>query len=217
MRITRRPAILTLLFLLLLTSCAAPRLRSRAWEELSGEVGMASWYGHPYHGRRTSSGEIYDMHQLTAAHREIPLGSWVEVTNLNNSRSLTVRINDRGPFVDGRIIDLSYASAVLIGVVGPGVVPVRVRLASAPQRGLDPARYSVQVASFVAESNALALKAELEQKVAGVHLVKALIGGEMYYRIRVGQFVSRAEAKTAAERLASLGYRVLIMGPEDHS
>lgn len=213
MLIRQRTAILTLL-LVLLTSCAAPGLRPRAWEGLSGEVGLASWYGVPYHGRRTSSGEVYDMYQLTAAHRDIPLGSWVEVTNLTNGRSLTVRINDRGPFVDGRVIDLSYASAVLLGVTGPGVVPVRVRLAEAPQGGPGPARYSVQVASFTAEPNAQALKAELEHKVPGVHLVKALIGGDVYYRIRVGQFGSRAEAKTTAERLASLGYRVLIMGSE---
>ena len=83
------------LLLFLLTSCAAPPLRPRAWEDLSGEVGLASWYGVPYHGRRTSSGEVYDMYQLTAAHRDIPLGSWVEVTNLTNARSLSVRINDQ--------------------------------------------------------------------------------------------------------------------------
>jgi rare lipoprotein A len=209
----RRPAILALplLCLVFLTSCALFRQGPRAWEDPSGEKGLASWYGHPYHGRRTSSGEVYNMYQLTAAHREIPLGSWVEVINLTNGRSLTVRVNDRGPFVDGRIIDLSYASAELLGVVGPGVVPVRVRLTQAPPQAPDPARYSVQVASFVAESNALTLKAELEQKVSGVYLVKAQIDGEVYYRIRVGRFVSHAEAKTAAERLASLGYRVLVI------
>src|SRR5574337_506304 len=214
--LTLRPAILTLLLIaLLLTSCATPRLRPRAWEGASGEEGLASWYGHPYHGRRTSNGEVYNMYQLSAAHREIPLGSWVEVINLSNGRSLTVRINDRGPFVDGRIIDLSYAAASLLGVTGPGVVPVRVRLTQAPQSDLNPGRYSVQVGSFTAEVNALALKAALEQKTSGVHLVKAQVGGEVYYRIRVGQFASRAEAKTPAERLASLGYRVLIMGFED--
>lgn len=215
MRITRKPVVLILLLFLSLTSCATPRLRPRAWEGVSGEEGLASWYGHPYHGRRTSNGEVYDMYQVSAAHREVPLGSWVEVINLSNGRSLTVRINDRGPFVDGRIIDLSYAAASLLGVTGPGVVPVRVRLTQAPQGSPSPGRYSVQVGSFTAESNAQALKAELEQKVVSVHLVKALIGGEAYYRVRVGQFASRAEAQRAAERLASLGYRVLIMGPED--
>jgi rare lipoprotein A len=212
---THRSAILLLLPFLLLAACATPRFGPRAWEGLSGEEGLASWYGHPYHGRRTSNGEVYDMYQLTAAHREIPLGSWVEVINLTNGRSLTVRVNDRGPFVDGRIIDLSYASARLLGVVGPGVAPVRVRLTQAPPQAPGPARYSVQVASFVAESNALVLKAELEQKVSGVYLVKAAVDGEVYHRVRVGQFASHAEAKTVAERLASLGYRVLIIGYED--
>jgi len=207
----RRPAILKLLVLLLLTSCAAPQMRPRAWEDLSGETGLASWYGVPYHGRRTSSGEVYDMYQLTAAHREIPLGSWVEVTNLTNSRSLTVRINDRGPFVEGRIIDLSYAAASLLGITGPGVVPVRVRLSRPPEGGPGPARYSVQVASFTMESSALALKAELEQKVRGVHVLKASIDRDTYYRVRVGSFASRTEAQATAERLAGLGYRVLIM------
>jgi rare lipoprotein A len=206
---------LSLLCLMLLTSCALVGQGPRAWEDPSGEKGLASWYGHPYHGRRTSSGEVYDMYQLTAAHREIPLGSWVEVINLDNGRSLTVRVNDRGPFIDGRIIDLSYASGTLLGAIGPGVVPVRVRLTQAPQGSVSPGRYSVQVGSFTAEANALALKTELERKTAGVHLVKALIGDEVYYRVRVGPFVSHAEAKTAAERLASLGYRVLIMGSED--
>lgn len=211
----RRTALLEMLLFTLLASCAAPQLRPRAWEDLSGEVGLASWYGVPYHGRRTSSGEVYDMYQLTAAHRDIPLGSWVEVTNLANARSLTVRINDRGPFVEGRIIDLSYAAASLLGMTGPGVVPARVRLSQPPQGVTDPGRYSVQVASFTAESSAQALKVELERKVGGVQIMKALVGGELYYRVRVGNFTSRTEARTTADRLAGLGYRVLIMGSED--
>jgi len=211
----RRQAIL-LVFLLLVAACATPHMRPRAWEDLSGETGLASWYGVPYHGRRTSSGEVYDMYQVSAAHREIPLGSWVEVTNLTNGRSLTVRINDRGPFVEGRIIDLSYAAASLLGVVGPGVAQVRVRLAQPPPGGHGPVRYAIQVASFTAESSARALKTELEPKIAGVHIVKALVGGEAYYRVRIGSFGSRAEAQATAERLASLGYRVLIMEAADH-
>ena len=212
----RQPAILALV-LLLLAACAAPGLRSRPWEDLSGETGLASWYGVPYHGRRTSSGEVYNMYQLSAAHRDIPLGSWVEVTNLTIGRSLTVRINDRGPFVEGRIIDLSYAAASLLGMTGPGVVPVRVRLSQPPQGGAGPVRYAVQVASFTAESSAQGLKSELERKVPGVHIVKALVTGETYYRVRVGNFASRSEAQATAERLAGLGYRVLIMESSERS
>ena len=211
----RRQAFLSA-FLLLVAACATPQMRPRAWDDLSGETGLASWYGVPYHGRRTSSGEVYDMYQVSAAHREIPLGSWVEVTNLTNARSLTVRINDRGPFIEGRIIDLSYAAASLLGVTGPGVVPVRVRLAQPPPGGPGPVRYAIQVASFTAESSAQTLKAELQRKVSGVQIVKALVGGETYYRVRVGSFASRTEAQGTAERLAALGYRVLVMEAADH-
>jgi rare lipoprotein A len=91
------------------------------WEQ-SGE---ASWYGEPYHGRRTASGEIYDMHKLTAAHQTLPMGTRVVVTHRETGRSVEVRINDRGPFKRGRILDLSYAAAQRLGVVGPGVGPVR--------------------------------------------------------------------------------------------
>ena len=96
------------------------------------EQGVASWYGEPFHGRRTSSGETYDMHKLSAAHRSLPLPTYVEVTNLDNGRRIVVRINDRGPFHDGRIIDLSYAAARKLDIVGPGTAPVRVRALDPP-------------------------------------------------------------------------------------
>ena len=91
------------------------------------ERGLASWYGEPFHGRKTASGEIYDMDKITAAHKTLPLHTWVEVKNLDNKQSLTVRINDRGPFVTGRIIDLSRAAAKELGVYGPGVAKVSLR------------------------------------------------------------------------------------------
>lgn len=90
------------------------------------ETGKASWYGHPFHGRRTSSGETYDMYKVSAAHKVLPLGTYVLVENLGNGKNIVLRINDRGPFVKGRIIDLSYAAASAIDVVGPGVADVRV-------------------------------------------------------------------------------------------
>ena len=93
------------------------------------ESGIASWYGDPFHGRRTSSGETYDMYRMSAAHRTLPLPSYVQVTNLDNGRSVVLRINDRGPFVDPdlRIIDVSYAAALKLGLVGPGTAPVLVK------------------------------------------------------------------------------------------
>jgi rare lipoprotein A len=97
-----------------------------------GVVGRASWYGHPYHGRRTATGEIYDMNKLTAASRALPLGSLVEITNLRNGRSVEVRVNDRMPPASGRLIDLSRAAAAELHGVRTGVIPVRLRVVSAP-------------------------------------------------------------------------------------
>lgn len=95
------------------------------------QTGRASWYGTPHHGRKTASGEIYDMHQLTAAHRTLPLGTRVKVTNAANGRSVVVRINDRGPYIGGRIIDLSQAAAREIGAIGAGVFSVRLEVLEA--------------------------------------------------------------------------------------
>src|SRR3989304_4870646 len=111
-----------LCLLFLVAACAAPR--SRPSIPPGGQTGIASWYGPKFHGRRTASGEVFDMHQLSAAHRTLPLGSWVQVTNLDNGRSIPVRINDRGPFVGARIIDLSYASGRGLAMVGAGSPPV---------------------------------------------------------------------------------------------
>jgi rare lipoprotein A len=98
-----------------------------------GQTGEASWHGEPHHGRPTASGEIYDMNQLTAAHRTLPLGTRVLVTNLKNGRAVEVRINDRGPSVEGRIIDLSFAAAKELGALPSGTIPVRIRVISPPQ------------------------------------------------------------------------------------
>jgi rare lipoprotein A len=99
------------------------------------ERGEASWYGHPYHGRRTASGEVYDMHQMTAAHRTLPFGTRIRVESLVDGSAVEVRINDRGPFkdTDTRILDLSFAAGKLLGVIGPGVIPVRLRVVSLPR------------------------------------------------------------------------------------
>ncbi len=100
------------------------------------ERGQASWYGNPYHGRMAASGEIYDMEELTAAHRSLPFHTWVEVTNLSNGKKVQVRITDRGPFIDGRIIDLSRAAAREIDMLRAGVVPVELRIVDAPDASL---------------------------------------------------------------------------------
>jgi rare lipoprotein A len=125
------PAVLALL----LAACALPRptpptpvhTPHPVFDEYE-ETGEASWYGHPYHGRRTASGEIFDMYQMTAAHRTLPFGTWVLVENSANGQSVKVRINDRGPFRSRRILDVSYAAARALGALGPGVIPVRLRV-----------------------------------------------------------------------------------------
>src|SRR5512143_2917716 len=96
------------------------------------QEGVASWYGPGFHGRRTANGEVYDQYELTAAHQTLPLGTRIMVTSLTNGRSVEVRVNDRGPFVGGRIVDLSYAAASVLGMVGPGTMPVRLEVLEAP-------------------------------------------------------------------------------------
>ena len=120
-----RATVLWLVLLLVLTGCASGRA---ARFDGSGLRGEASWYGHPHHGKPTSSGEIYDMNKLTAAHRTLPLGTRVLVTNLDNGRTVEVRVNDRGPFKRGRILDLSHAAAKRLGAVGEGVIPVTLKI-----------------------------------------------------------------------------------------
>ena len=112
---------------------AVARTRRRRAKIGATETGIASWYGDPYNGRRAASGEIYDMEQLTAAHRTLPFQTWVEVTDLDNGKRVNVRITDRGPFVDGRIIDLSLAAARKIEMVGPGIARVKLKVIPPPQ------------------------------------------------------------------------------------
>jgi len=117
------------------------------------ETGAASWYGHPYHGRQAADGEIYDMETMVAAHRTLPFQTWVRVRNLKNDKTVDVRIIDRGPFVDGRIIDLSHAAAQQIELIGPGVAQVEVTIVSAPANP-EPALFAVQVGAFRERANA---------------------------------------------------------------
>lgn len=127
---------------------------------LTAETGYASWYGGKFQGRRTASGEIFDTHKMTAAHKTLPFGTIVEVTNLNNGKSTQVRINDRGPFVESRIIDLSMAAAKAIEMLGSGVAPVKVEVVEKADKEANarfqpkPNSYSIQIASFSEEENA---------------------------------------------------------------
>ncbi len=183
------------------------------------EYGNASWYGKDFHGRKTANGEIYDMYKLSAAHKTLPLGTRVRVTNRNNGRSVTVRINDRGPFVRGRIIDLSYGAARTIGMVDVGVVPVRVEVLSLGdnhyyKRGVQtapsPLRFTVQVGSFLREENALALKRSLDSRFKNVHIRRWDDGRRVYYRVRVGRFAGEADARHFAQKIEAARYSTFV-------
>jgi len=203
--------------LVLFAACARPPVRPAIPAVPgAGEVGLASWYGPDFHGRRTSSGEVYDMHHLTAAHRELPLGTWILVTNLENGRSVELRVNDRGPFVGDRIVDVSYAAGRLLGMIGPGVVPVRLTVTQpAIARGGIPrgatARFAVQAGSFNSLENARAVERSLAEGFPEVEVVRRVIGAETYFRVWVGNFPRRSEAQAVAERLAARGLAVLII------
>ena len=164
------------------------------------EEGSASWYGEPFNGRRASNGEIYDMYKLTAAHRTLPFETMVRVTNLSNGKSTTVRITDRGPFIENRIIDLSFAAAREIDSVGPGVVPVRVEVISP---GIDPTLgfFTVQVGAFRDRSNAERLRDRLTNSYAPIFIQQYDAPDGLYYRVRVGKISGEDAARQYSEQL----------------
>lgn len=159
------------------------------------ERGIASWYGDDFHGKKTSNGEIYNMHDMTAAHKTLPLGTIVKVLNLDNNKEITVRINDRGPFVNKRIIDLSYEAAKRIGIVGPGTCSAEVAAigqeVKSPTDKVVPVDYysgnfTFQVGSYADKSNAERLKAKLDKKYKNAHIIVFDDGNRILYRVRVG-------------------------------
>lgn len=163
------------------------------------EEGVASWYGYPFQGRRTSNGEIYDMHEFTAAHRTLPFNSMVRVTNLTNGKQTEVRINDRGPFVANRVIDLSLSAAQAIEMVGPGTAHVRLEVISGPNPSVG--YFGVQVGAFLVQENAARLKAQLESRYPPVSVVPFESPNGTFYRVRIGRLASEEAARSLAEQL----------------
>src|SRR6187399_2866459 len=161
----RHPRVVTWSLVLVLAgsaiSSARPSASTQRGRKPKFEEGLASWYGPGFHGKRTASGEIYDMNALTAAHRTLPLGTLVEVRNLENDRTLVARINDRGPHNRRRILDLSMAAAKELGIDRTGIARVRLTVVASPG-SQAPSRYWVQVGAFQEEENARALVADLE-------------------------------------------------------
>ena len=163
------------------------------------ESGIASWYGHPYHGRAASSGEIYDMEKLTAAHRTLPFGTVVEVRDLDNGRAVSVRIIDRGPFVEGRIIDLSHAAAREIQMLGPGTANVRLRIASLPN-AIPDGYFAVQTGAFRERANAERQRQAIERRYGAARLVLR-DGDPPLWRVMAGHASTVADASALAARI----------------
>jgi len=184
------------------------------------ERGTASWYGKDFHGRKTASGEAYNMYAMTAAHKTLPLGTYVKVRNLNNGKTVDVRINDRGPFVRGRIIDLSYEAARRIGLVGAGTAPAEVValgslketvVGGKVQRTLVPGNYyvgdfTIQVGAFKHKENAVRLRDKLGETYKNTHITVYESAKGTFYRVRVARCKALDQARKYAGSLQANGY-----------
>src|SRR5438093_8005504 len=190
----------------------APPLPRVSSSELEG---LASYYAEPYHGRRTASGEIFDSYrEMTAAHRTLPFNTIVRVTNKNNGREVDVRVNDRGPFKDGRVIDLSVKAARQIDLVRTGTAPVKLRVmkGSAAPAASGSARpvYAVQVGAFENPRAAQQLKQQLEKKYPEV-TVQAVPGEKTVYRVRIGRESDIQTANRLASQLRKQDFEPLVV------
>lgn len=192
--------------------------------------GIASWYGPKFHGRRTANGEVYDMHGLTAAHRSLPFGTWVEVTNLDNGRRVLVRINDRGPFIRGRVLDVSFGAAQELDMVHAGLARVEMRIAAPRQVAREAARvelarqeirqpepgggerpsthaYLVQVAALSSMYRAELLQEELSASYPQT----AIRSDGVWHRVQIGPYDGRGQAEEVVRALERMGYAALVV------
>lgn len=199
------------------------------------QTGYASWYGKDFHGKTTANGEVYNMNALTAAHKTLPMPSYVKVTNLENNRSLVLRVNDRGPFVAGRLIDVSRRGAQLLGFQKQGVTRVRIQAsdengrvrkpsgtrrsvaATAPARGnattsspssADRAgeTHFVQVGSYSSQENATAQANRLRKSGHPARVLRQVQNGRAFWRVRIGPFVKRLLAQDRLDRVVADGF-----------
>lgn len=175
------------------------------------ERGMASWYGPGFHGNKTANGERYDMHKLTAAHRTLPLGSIALVRSATTGKEITVRINDRGPFAKGRVLDLSYAGAQTLGIVGHGTDQVELRVIGFQGRTADMGSLRVQIGSFAEHRNAAILLERAQRIYRGGRIQAVDLPDGRRYRVQVGEFRTESQAESAAARLeADLGVQSFV-------
>lgn len=210
---TVRTALIVLMIAGLLAAGCSSSPKVRTVSPGYTEKGLASWYGGKFHGRATASGEIYDMYEMTAAHKTLPLGTVVEVRNLDNGRKIKVKVNDRGPFVKGRIIDLSFAAAKKIEMVGPGTAHVKVVVlttpkgsSSSPSADSRHTRWIVQAASFQDRARAEALADDLSESLSDVRVRHQ---GE-YYRVQIGPWKKRKKADKTLQKLERRGHEAIV-------
>ena len=199
---------------------AAPRASSPGSQRRGGgapavaightEEGIASWYGIPYHGRPAADGEIYDMETLVAAHRVLPFNTWLKVTNVSNSRTVTVRVIDRGPFVGERIIDLSKAAAREIQLLGPGIGRVRIEVVAAPTDNPSIDFYGVQVDAFSSQETAEHVRLQYAQRF-GTAQVAIKQGRVPLWRVLVGKEPTIAAAQQLAGVLSTENKNVFVV------
>ncbi|MDH4028100.1 MAG: septal ring lytic transglycosylase RlpA family protein [Nitrospirota bacterium] len=207
--------------LIFLSSCATGQKAGHV-PPAGGEYVTASWYGQDFHGRPTSCGERYDMYGLTAAHKTMKFGTRLRVTNPDNNKSADVTVNDRGPFIPGRDLDLSYGAAKAIGMEIKGVGRVKIeyldrdmryvkRLPYEPVKPSAPeGAYTIQAGSFIEQDNALRLKQGLLLSYNDVFITTADINGQKFFRVRVGRFNTYDSAYSVAQKLADEGYSTFI-------
>jgi rare lipoprotein A len=208
----RSSCIVTLTIALALTGCAHKKhVRLTAPHPIDGRIGqtedgIASWYGHPYHGRPAADGEIYDMEKMVAAHRTLPFHTWVRVYNLDNNKTTEVEIIDRGPFIDGRIIDLSHAAAQVVAMIGPGTARVRIEVIAAPPAAVTGAgaRFAVQVGAFREKKTAEKVRSEMAGRYGSAKLVPRA-GSPAVWRVLVGDESSEEGANALAGQIRKQG------------
>jgi rare lipoprotein A len=165
------------------------------------ERGMASWYGPGFHGNKTANGERYDMHKLTAAHRTLPLGSIAVVRSATTGKEVTVRINDRGPFAKGRVLDLSFAGAQTLGMVGHGTDQIELRVIGFHGRTAEMGFLRVQIGSFAEHQNAATLLQRAQRIYTGGRIQAVDLPDGRRYRVQIGEFKTEAQAESAAMKL----------------
>jgi rare lipoprotein A len=209
-------ALSSVAFLFLLTACSTTREEARPG---AGYV-VASWYGPEFNGKPTASGETFNMYAHTCAHRRYPFGTVLRITNVANGKAVECTVNDRGPFVSGRDIDLSYASAKEIGLIGVGTGSVYLEVAGRDDSYIKkvkvetqgrPGPFAIQVGSFADSSNADRLRKALDLEYDEVSIQEAQIRGRQFYRVRVGRFDSLRKAISFAGKLGFEGYPTLVV------